>query len=303
MSKASLKYAIWKVLTKYRERETGTVRGIWFNKIASLLNHELLESTPKLDIRLPRVWYFFGEEVVPRELPPAVKSKGLDKAEETRFWWSGARPKSPGKKAKRKIDSLVDSLYSRFPPHGSVHDVLKAVYEYAPFDFQRYYAVFRSDFSRRSELDVDGTMRAELLYPEDFARAMQSFPSEDFPMLRVSAKKLEYVIKAIFEEFPGQNQIAIDMAKEFWETFSKFLRVHDDGHHNVSDSRLGYWNQDAVQNLEQYKGKFHDQVAEIVANLRPETLSDPMLLAFLQPVSLESALMDISSEIDETLYG
>ncbi len=298
--KTLLEYASWKIISKYQDTRTGRVDGLRFNKMMSLLNTRLFQGKPKVDILLPRCWYFYGEEVVPKELPSQVKCEGLDEAGvQTRFYWTGDRPKV-AKKQRQRIDSAVDSLHSSFPPSGNIFDAVNAVYENAPFDFQRYYAIFRSDFQFRSEVDMDGTLRATALYPIDFKRAMQSFPSGNFPELRVPGKKLEYVVEAIFEEFPSENRKAVNLAVKFWEIFCKFLRVSENKY--VSESRIDYWRQTALDDLGGYKQDFQERVGEILSELGPRKLSDPMLLAFLQPVSLGESFKHVSSEIDRVLY-
>ncbi len=300
--KTLLEYASWKIISKYQDTSTGRVDGLWFNKMMSLLNTRLFQGKPKVDILLPRCWYFYGEEVVPKELPSQVKCEGLDEAGvRTRFCWTGDRPKLTAKRQKQRIDSAVNSLYSRFPPGGNVFDAVKAVYESAPFDFQRHYARFRSDFRLLSDVDIDGTFRATALYPKEFKRAMQSFPSEKFPELRVPAKKLECVVEAILEEFPSENMVAIDMAVNFWEIFCKFLRVTENK--NVSERRVGYWRGISSTSLGEYREGFQKRVGEILSELGPEGLSDPMLLAFLQPINLGESFRHVSSEIDQVLYS
>lgn len=301
-SRASLEYACWKIMSKYKEAEEGTVGGLRFNKMMSLLNKELLDVD--VDIMLPRCWYFYGEEVVPKELPAQVVFEGSDEdSKRTTFKWSGKSPRKPAKRTKKTIDSKIDSIYSQFPPDRYVFDAANEVYEYAPYDFQRAYRDFRSDFVLWSTFDRNGSFRTEFLYKEEFEKAMELFPTEDFPSLRVPAKKLEMVVKAIFNEQPKQNRIGIEMAIAYWEIFCKFLRIHEKGHQYVSDVRVAYWRETAFADLEDYKKDMQRSISSVLSGLKLRTLSDPLILTFLQPASFGVASRGLSKEIDMIAYG
>ena len=295
-----LEYACWRVISKYQD-SGGKVSGLRFNKMMSLLNHKLL---PKVDIELPRCWYFYGEQVVPRELPVQVRFEGQGEPDaQTAFCWDGNRPKNPPSKGKGRVDSSLDSLYSRFPPQGDVMDAVRAVYEYPPYDFQKAYAKFRSDFQLVSQLDRNGTLRAKLFYPGEFKTAMHLFPVEDFPQLRVPARKLEYLVESVLEEFPNRNDTAVRAAVGFWELFCKLLRVSEKGHKCVTEDRLDLWRRVAEESLQEYMLDFQSRIDDVLSNLKPKRLSDPLLLAFLQPARLGPSFRRLSSEIDQVVYG
>jgi hypothetical protein len=300
--KTQLEYACWKIISKYQDIDGETVNGLRFNKMMSLLNNRLL--TAGLDIELPRYWYFFGEIVVPKELPTQVGFKGADEEEtKTSFKWIGDAPKRPTTKDKKKINSNVDSLYSKFPPTGNIFDVVEEVYKYAPYEYQRAYKDFRSDYSLKSMVDTEGILRAKSLYLNSFNKAMQYFPYKDFPELRVPAKKLECVVKAIFQEFPEQNKIGIEMCIKFWEIFCKFLRVSDRGCSHVSNRHVVYWRENLQNDFKHYKRNLYSSTSAVLSDFHPKALRDPLLVAFLQPVSLGGNFRNLSSDIDKAVYG
>jgi hypothetical protein len=300
--KTQLEYACWKIISKYQDIDKETVDGLRFNKMMSLLNNKLLIAG--LDIELPRYWYFFGEIVVPKELPTQVRFEGADE-EETKavFKWSGDAPKRPPMKDKRKINSIVDSIYSKFPPAKDIFDVVDEVYKYAPYEYQRAYKDFRSEYSLKSMVDVEGIFRAKSLYLNSFNKAMQYFPYKDFPELRVPAKKLECVVKAVFKEFPEQNKIGIEMCVKFWEIFCKFLRVSDKGHMYVSNEHVVYWRENLQNDFESYKKDLLSRTSAVLSDFHLKTLQDPLLIAFLQSESLGKNFRNLSSEIDKAVYG
>lgn len=297
-----LEYASWKIISKYQDSETGKVDGLRFNKMMVLLNHKLLGDR-NLELRLPRNWYFYGQQVVPKELPANVRVEGLgEDAVKTQFRWDGDRPKLRTKQNRRKIDSAVDWLFTSFPPSGSIFEAVGAGYEFAPFEFQRLYATFRSDFRLRSVADRQGLVRAKILAIE-FDRAIKSFPTDQFPSLKVPAKKLEFVVSALLDEFPTSTGLAIELAVSLWEIFCKFLRAQPEGHKYVSRERVDYWRRNASDELEVYQTAFHEQVTDILERLKPGGLSDPMVRAFLQPVDLGEGYTGINPDIDQITYG
>lgn len=297
-----LAYACWKIISKYQDQDKKTIGGLRFNKMMSLLNHELLDNG--LDINLPRCWYFWGEMVVPKELPEQARFEGGDDEDtETTFCWIGDSPERPPSKDKRKIDSKIDSLYTRFPPTSDIFNAVNKVYEYAPYDFQKAYKDFRSDFSLRTTIDEDGSFRTMAFYQNEFDDAIKLFPGKEFPELRVLSKKLEKVVKSIFDEFPQHNKIGIVMAVEFWKIFCKFLRASERGHAYVSHERVSYWNKKALDDLQEYKEVLYNKINEIILTYDPKSLRDPLLQGFLLPVSLGKEYNHISSEIDQIIYG
>lgn len=214
------------------------------------------------------------------------------------FGWVGEPPERPPKKKKSKIDARIDSICSRFPPNADKWELVREVYGYAPYDFQRVYSSFRSDYSFKSLADMNGSLRAQTVYKQEFERSMKCFPTEDFPQLRVPAKKVEYVVDAVFGEHPTQSKIAIDMAVGFWEIFCKFLRTSEKGHENVTRVHVEYWRDHAKHELAEYKTDLHKRISAILSGLEFKTLSDPLLLAFLQPEDLGESCKSLSMEID-----
>lgn len=300
---SSLDYACWKVISKYRDPRTEKVDGFRFNKMMSLLNTKLLDGGK--DIHLPRCWYLYGEQLVSAELPSSVRLDGQSDAEaKTTVTWAGEAPERPAAKDKRKIDSTVDYLYSRFPPTGSIHDAVAEVYSHAPYEFQRAYAAFRSDFSLRSQVDMDGSLRAKLFYPTEFEKALRLFPADDIPELRVPAKKVELVGKALLKAHPGENKTVVKMAIAFWEVFCKILRTKRGvGYHYVSVERVAHWREVAEDAVAMYLKELQSQIDEVVPKLNVDEVKDPFVLAFLRPEVLGKGFADLSTRVDEIVYG
>lgn len=296
-----LKYSAWKMIDLYKDRSTDEVNGLRFNKMMALLDHRLLDEKG-LDIKLPRCWYLYGEATVPKQLPSQVRWSGLDDEEEkTSVTWDDERPKVRSSKNRQKIDSVVDSLYSLFPADEDVRKAIEEDYEsYAPYDFQRKYKVFRYDTNIRSIVDKDGTLRSEAFYSSGIKDAMDVFPSEDFPELKVHARKLELILPSLFKEFPEKNEKGVEMAKDFWKIFCRFLRVKQNKY--VIDSRLKYWEEKAFEDLKTYEDKLSDDIRRL-KSLGLSVTADPMIDVFLSPESFGEGLDDLSSEVDEIVYG
>lgn len=302
MTENLLEYASWKILNKYKNHEQ-KVNAFVFNKTMSVLNQQLIDIYG-LNIKLPRCWYYYGEQVVPIEMPSQVRCEGLGMEDiQTTFKWIGNSPIHPRRKDKKKIDSQVNSLISKFPPNEDIHELVDKVYEYAPYEFQIAYSKFRSDFQLMSDVDKDGKIRSKLLYKNDFKKAIECFPHEDFPNFKVPAKKIELIVYSIFDECPEQNKLGVNLAKDFWEIFCKFLRINEKGHYYVSQGIIDNWTKIAIKDMKKYKENLHLKISDVFSECKLDSLNDPLINAFLQPVSLGESYKKFSSEIDTIVYG
>jgi hypothetical protein len=296
-----LGYACYKIISKYKNEKTGKVDSLRFNKMISLLDHRLKDES-NLDLKVPICWYFFGEEVVPVEMPQGVKFEPRERRidEYSHFWWEGERPKPDGRK-KARVDACIDSLYSHYPPSEDVYGAVDADYQYAPFEFQRKYKEFRSDSLIRSEVDPDGKFRSQALYAPGIRLAFAQFPFMEFPQLKVMATQVEIILTAIFTQRPSENKRAVKIAKRFWETFCKFLRIYDDdkrkGYRNVTSARVGHWKKDAQDVLVQYRLDLDAEIKTIIRLLPDDAIEDPMDRMFLDPMEFEP-----QDDIDQTIY-
>ncbi len=292
-----LKYSLWKVIDTYGDTEGAS--GLRFNKMIALLNHRLLDEKD-LDIELPRCWYLFGEATVPNQLPGEVKWIGLDDEEvDTAVKWSEERPDVRSSKNRRKIDSVIDSLHSLFPPEEDVEKAIEEDYRrYAPYEFQRAYKTFRHDTRMDTMIDRDGRLRSEAFYAQEIKKAMKSFPYDDFPTLKVEARKIELLLSGLFQEYPEKNEKGIEMAKDFWNIFCKFLRIKKNEY--VIDDRVAYWKEVANEELKTYRSKLKRDIEDL-RGLGLSVTDDPMVDTFLSPENLGST--DMSERVDEIVYG
>ena len=296
-----LKYSLWKIIDVYRDSSLGGVNGLRFNKMMALLNHRLLDEKG-LDIKLPRCWYLYGEATVPKQLPDELRWEGLDKEErETLGRWSEERPEIRSSKNRKKIDSIIDSLYSLFPPDEDVKKAIKEDYnKYAPYEFQRLYKAFRYDTQIESMVDKDGSLRSEVFYSKEIQEAMKRFPYEDFPELKVVARKIELLLPSLFEEFPEKNEKGIEMAKDFWKIFCRFLRIKKNNY--VDSERIRYWDEVAVEDLKKYREGLKKDIRDL-KELEMDVTKDPMVELFLSPESLGPGSEDLSESVDKMVYG
>ncbi len=296
-----LAYACFKVIEKYKKKGSNKVDSLRFNKMISLLDHKLKEEE-KLDLKVPICWYYFGEEVVPLELPQHVKFQHKEKTEDeySSFWWEGDRPR-PDSRKKARVDACVDSLYSLYPPSDDVYIAVGADYQYAPFEFQRKYKGFRSDSLIWSEVDPDGKFRSQALYAPGIRLAFAQFPFVEFPQLKVMATQVEILLMAMFTKMPSENRRAVKLAKRFWETFCKFLRIYEDdtrkGFRNVTTVRVDNWKKDAQAVLVDYRKELDRDIKAILRILPDKAIEDPMDRMFLDPMEFEP-----SEDIDQIIY-
>lgn len=296
-----LKYSLWKIVDVYRDPDLGGVNGLRFNKMMALLNHRLLDEKD-LDIKLPRCWYLYGEAIVPKQLPDELRWEGLDKEERKTFVrWSEERPEIRSSKNRKKIDSIVDSLFSLFPPSEEVKKAIEEDYnKYAPYDFQRLYKAFRYDTQIDSMVDENGSLRSELFYSREIREAMKRFPYEDFPELKVEARKIELLLPSLFDEFPEKNEKGIEMAKDFWKIFCRFLRIKKNNY--VDSERIRYWDEVASEDLKKYRDGLKNDIKDL-KELEMDVTKDPMIELFLSPESLGPGSEDMSESVDKVVYG
>lgn len=296
-----LKYSLWKIIEKYKDSKQNSVNGLRFNKIMALLNHRLLEEK-NLDIRLPKCWYLYGEATVPTQLPKEVEWEGLDNDEEkTSVSWMDERPAIRSSKNRKKIDSIIDSLYSLYPPDGDINKLIEEDYsKYAPYEFQKLYKVFRYDTEIVSMIDQDGSLRSKAFYAKEIKKAMEAFPYEDFPELKVEARKIELLLPSLFKEYPQKNEKGIEIAKDFWKIFCRFLRFKENSY--VVRDKVEYWKEVALKDLKEYKLKLSEDIKDL-KELELSVNKDPMIEKFLTPKSLGDEFDNLSNNIDDVVYG
>lgn len=297
-----LAYACYKILSKYGDGPTYKLDSLRFNKMIAMLDHELQDEV-KLILKTPICWYYYGEEVVPTEMPSCVRFEPRQASDDdiSSFWWVGERPR-PDSRKKSKIDAKVDSLFSRFPPTMDIYEVVAKDYDYAPFEFQRKYKEFRSDSLILSDVDPDGRLRSKILYGPGIRSAFSDFPFKEFPVLKVAAAQVEILTAAIFKKLPMENKKGIKIARSFWEMFCKLLRIYSDeghkGHRNVSNQKLEFWRTVAEDTLRQYLIDLQEEINTIMRLLPENAIEDPMERMFLQPLEFES-----QEDIDKALYS
>jgi hypothetical protein len=263
-----LDIACHRVLTTFSEGPGAVLRGAVFNKVITLVNSRLLET--QFDINLPRCWYLWGEEVVPSELPPAVRfSPRESPVELTTFRWTGGAPDEsnlPEWKC-RKIGHVVEGIRSEFGPSPDLPELVDEVYSNAPFAFQREFLSLRRRFfdfgNENSGLWRVSRPITNILRPT-FEAAMREYPDPEFP----SIHKLTHRYRRIFEFGLQENRIVIPtlarMSETYWQSFCYALRVHPRGHANVSQNKLEFWDRTRIEDLQSVNTKLTADAQELV---------------------------------------
>jgi len=300
MSKANtaLEYASYKIIQRYKDPQTGKVDGIRFNKMISLLNRSLMEE--EIDIHLPHCWYFYGDMVILRDMPKQLRMDHKEEEPIAKAYWEGSQPKLD-KRIKKIIDKKEMSLQSKYPPNCNIDKVIDAVYSYAPYQFQRDFRIFRND-NQFLPQEYFKKLHQKVLQG-DFKNAVDSFPYEEFPMLKVPFTKITYIINSIFNEYPDNNQMGINLGNKFWKTFCKFLILNENGSYFASNNTLNLWRKNANEELEKYKLDLEKDINSFFKKFNPESLNDPLLKAFLLPDDWGEGTEELSSEIDEIIYS
>jgi hypothetical protein len=298
---AMIAYATHQIVKKFADPETGEVDGLWFNKVITLLNYRLRDEYSK-DMKLPHSWYFWGNKIEPCLMP---KQLVLDSHDEdggkSRFHWDGESPEEPNLSDRKAIRSTLDSIYSRFPmTKDGKRAILDANYQYAPYEFQRAYAAFRTDANEVVDIQMEALKRG--LLRGDLAAAMDRFPFDDFPDLQVPAAKIRILGDALLAQ--GKEKPAIMITKDFWESFCKRLRIiKGKGNQNVPDSLIAHWKKDAVDHFQKYDAKLKLDIKTILQREKlPQITDNPVMSAFLNPDDWGEGTEDSSTMIDHAAY-
>lgn len=297
-----LEYASYRVIQRHGNSKQ-RVSAMRFHKLMFLLNRELLKEG--IDMRLPQFWYFYGPVVSILDMPKPIRFDEKSKDEfKTNVYWEGKKPSTDRRRLPKKVKQIIDkklmSVDTKHPPSSDVWELVRAVYDYAPYDFQREYRTFWSDSEAQPSFGLE-KLAAKVLIG-DFRQSMKAFPDDDFSSLRIPRAKLSYVVETIFKDFPKERQIGIRMSKAFWEIFCKHLRLSKEGHENLSEKTIDFWKTNLELEFVKYEDQLEKDIKYVVDNLQPDRLSDPMLTTFLLPGDWGPGSEKASEEIDTMLY-
>lgn len=291
-----------RVITRFGEH--GRIRGAAFNKLMTLLNRRLLHerTEQRLDIGLPHCWYLFGDEVVPWELPQEVRFEPQQApVQKTVFRWEGmgVSLQEPHEWAAKRVGEEVDRLEREFGNPVDLTAIVDEVYDGAPFPFQVAFLKFRRRLVDRSdywkfEQPVEG-----ILLPL-FDLAMDQFPYRDFPELITLAHQYKRLTRYALELKLHALDYAASFTEEFWQAYCYFLRIHPQGHQNVSESRLINWKRTAYEFLPSVGPKLTAAAGELVTNLDPTI--DPLDRAALIGSDWGKGSERASEEVHSIVY-
>ena len=250
------------------------VRGAVFNKVITLLSKRLLDA--KFDIDLPHCWYLYGDEVVPRELPPQVHfNPSNEQVHRTIVTWEGNPPDEasiPEWKSKKIGDGLA-LIITEFGDPISLPDIIDEVYEGAPFDFQKDFLSWR----RRLD-DLKSVMRfpkpVENILTPTFETAVSRFPKNDFSQIGNLERRYIRLIRFALDN--QGVQYLRPFSNEFWQAFCYFLRIHPSGFRKVSQTRLNHWTRIANDHLVSVGPRITSMAEEMVEDLTAGRMIDPL---------------------------
>ena len=299
----TLRYACFLVLRELNLNEDKLLGGTRFNKVMSLLQHELKGSD--LDLKLPHCWYLYGDESVPQELPREVHFEHYECPERTFVRWIGPdRPSfnlpSP---ATKRIRELAGEVVGRYPAMQGACEATDDVYEYAPFPFQRDFRSFRERFAFIERYTRLSSNPQRNIFLTTFETAVRDFPGEEFPRLRHHASRFEVLTRLLLEDDRDRLPEAQELASEFWRLFCKHLRIHPKGHENVSEGRLRWWTKDADSHTRIYAEWFSEVAARHLEDERLSSALDPLDRLMLVPPDWGEGSEGASADFDEVVTG
>jgi len=304
-----LAYASYRVIQRFGSPTSGTVEGLWFNKVMSLLDHEIKKKQAKYreGLKLPHCWYWWGDRVVLRRghMPDELRLENPEifDGKRSRFRWDGDRPEDPPSRDRKVVNSLVDSLRNLYPQNGEgLRRIVDDVYSYAPYEFQRLYAAFRTDYRERVDPQVKPLQRTILR--ADLKKAVAGFPFKEFPELIVEATATGVLAGALLaEDGDAATRLAIQTARAFWEeAFCAVLITTEKGYDYVSDQVVDEWREEAIDRLARFNVEFQRHAERAVSSFKLRTLNeDPVARTFIHPNDWGSGTED-SSLVDSNMY-
>jgi hypothetical protein len=256
--------------------------GVYFNKAFSLFNHY---HGKRFGISVPHCWYRWGDEVVRSCLSRDVV---WDHQERTRVRWDGDQLEVQDE----ELVSIIGSIIKKHPlDKEGTKNMIKEVYSYAPYDFQRTFLELRDAIDSLSTLDrgLEDLSVGILRKLKD--RAFSQYHTE-----RLCDHDSFSIWSELFDRFleTSDYKLLKDTNETFWFEFCYHLRIKEN--ENVPRPVLEYWK----ENLEYDSRNMYNQLIDYARILKDKNvkLSEDLLVR-IRDREEERRMID---ELIEELY-
>lgn len=254
-----LAIASYLVINKHEKCTGKSPSGLYFNKIMSLVDRKL---NGLVNLKLPHCWYRYGDEVVRAAMPYNVKWDHMYD-DKTIVTWRGDLPMFDDSPQVRLITDSVDELTTSYAEN--VFLAVHEVYKFAPFEFQRQFLNVREIFyGMNNAFNWDANTYLTLSAPQ-FFKALDSFPSRDFPQLNERMQITRQLAEIILYNSNVDNNLLRDIMTTFWFHFCYYLRTHNEAHDNVPENYITYWNSILETEDARYR-KIYADIIETISN-------------------------------------
>jgi hypothetical protein len=284
-------FAAYLVIDRYKRKYGSPPRGVYFNKIMSLLYRKA--KSEGFDIKLPHCWYRYGDEVVKYLMPHNIQWNHED-AYQTFVSWQGFEPEDMSdSRLTKRLKLLVDELVDKYSEK-NVNEAIEEVYSYAPFEFQRAYRKCKDSILDQMRTQVNWKNYAKDVVWPCFDSACASFPKTEFPEVADALPVFRRLMEQVLVEDASYPDYVLskELLEEFWEWFCYFLRVHPSAYENVPRETIEFWRERLDWETERYSRILGDHVVQAAS--RDRSLSEDPLLG---PV-VDSRLKRVSEEND-----
>ena len=195
MSNSLLKFTSYQVIKQFKRKTGGIPRGVYFNKAMSL-THKILKEEHGINIGLPHYWYRYGDQIHKREMPRELEWNHENPVKTT-VNWKGDTQLADQDDTCKQIQKIVRIITDKYA--GKNKQITKDVYQYAPYDFQRRILECRGViYGWKNALNWYAKSYKNISMPV-ILTALDSFPSSEFPKLKVPFHVFKTVTKQLLD--------------------------------------------------------------------------------------------------------
>ena len=265
-----LAYVSYLVIRKYKEKVGEPPTGLYFNKLMSPCNLNLVNK--HVNINLPHYWYRYGDQVYMHSMPRNLVLNH-ETPTKTTVEWMDEEPAPVSDKSHNLIEKVVSKLTERYS--NDIHQAVRDVYKYAPFDFQREYLDLREAFyGEKNAFNWDAlaykTISAHLL-----VNAFSKFPEKSFPKLNRQYAVVKTLIETTLRE-EWEFKLVEEVCTNFWFLFCYHLRLNKRCRENIPEESISCWEGRIEFEDIRYRRIIGDLLIEITEN-HQNILKDELL--------------------------
>jgi len=266
-----LSYVSYLVIAKYEEKVGSAPHGLYFNKLMFLCHQNLADKG--INIGLPHYWYRYGDQVHKYSMPNNLVWNH-ENPTETTVEWKYEEPLLLHGRPYDLINKVVSKLTDKYI--NDEYQIIKDVYNYAPFEFQKKFLNLREIFYGRKAAFNWDEKAYNVLSKSVFLETFSTFPQKDFPTLERSYNIMNKFIETATEKEDWSFDLLQKICTQFWFLFCYHLRLNKKAHENIPKETVSYWESRIEFENTRYRRIIGDLLIQAVENC-PEILKDDLL--------------------------